>query len=98
MDSLEKKIAFSFGTVSIAFLVMTIVTLIQVNNVMESSRRIQNILEPSLETNLRLMIAINTSHASLQSWLLFRDEKFIRQKQAIWSVIEERYSQLINYS
>lgn len=98
MGSIQKRIAFSFGVTSCAFFLMTVLTFSQVDRVTESSRRIQNILEPSIEANLKLTIAINASLVSLQSWVLVEDAKFVRRRLAIWSVIEKNHKQLENYS
>lgn len=98
MNALEKKIAFSFGAVSVAFLLMTLLTLTQVNQLTESSRRIQYSLEPSIKANLRLTLALNTSIISLQNWLLTGEEHYQRQRQALWSAIEKNHKQLQNYA
>jgi len=98
MDALEKKIAFSFGAICFAFLIMTVVTLTQVNKVTQSSRQIQNVYAPSIEANLRLTNALNTSITSLQNLVLAEDDIFLRQRQASWSIIGKMHKQLINYS
>lgn len=98
MNTLEKRIAFSFGVLCLAFVAMTVLTFVQVNAVMESSRRIQHVLEPSIEANLRMTIAMNRSIASVRGWMLTKDDLFIRQRQASWSVIGKHRQQLLNYS
>ena len=98
MNSIEKKIAFSFGIVSLAFLAMTIITLTQVSYLTALSRRIQYVLEPSIEANLRATIAINASITSLQSRIITNEDRFMRQRKAFWSVIEKNYEQLNNLS
>jgi len=98
MDKLEKKIIFSFGALSFAFIAMTTVILTQVSGVTETTNRIQKILEPSIKANLKLSNAINTSLLNLHSWVLFPDDNFIRQRQASWSIITKLYNQLANHS
>ncbi|OCQ23428.1 hypothetical protein A7985_05670 [Pseudoalteromonas luteoviolacea] len=98
MNALEKKIAFSFGFVVLAFISMTLITLFKIDQLTESSRRIQYILEPSIKANLKVAQAINTSIISLQHWVLTKEEKYILQRQATWSVIDKNYAQLKNQS
>lgn len=98
MKSLESKIILNFVIVSLFFLALTIIIFIQINELTKYSKRIQHVLVPAIEANLRMANAINTSLVSLQSWILLKDQKFIRQRHAFWSVIDKNHRQLINYS
>ncbi|KZN61502.1 hypothetical protein N478_05365 [Pseudoalteromonas luteoviolacea S4060-1] len=98
MNALEKKIAFSFGFVTLAFLLMTLLTLFKIDQLTESSRRIQYVLEPSIKANRTVAQAINMSIISLQYWVLTNEKKYIQQREAIWSVIDKSYMQLKNQS
>lgn len=77
---------------------MTIVTIIQINKVTDSSRYIQHTLDPSIRANLILSKAINDSLFSLQNYVIFKEDKYLRQNAAYWSVIEKQNKQLTNYS
>ena len=98
MNRIGKTIGGSFAAVSLLFFGMAVVTLIQINRVVESSRRIQNILEPSIQSNLRMNNAIQLSHASLLEWLHFKDEKSARRRKNAWSIIDKSLTRLTNYS
>ena len=98
MRKIEKKIMLSFSILSIAFLTMTITTIIQVNEVNRSSRYIQYTLDPSIRANLLLSKAINDSLSSLQKYFIYKDLKYLRQRDAYWSVIDKQNQQLLNYS
>lgn len=98
MRKIEKKIMFSFSVLSIAFLTMTITTIIQVNEVNSSSRYIQYTLDPSIRANLLLSKAVNDSLSSLQNYFIYKDMKYLRQRDAYWSVIDKQNQQLLNYS
>lgn len=98
MRKIEKKIMLSFSILSIAFLTMTITTIIQVNEVSHSSRYIQYTLDPSIRANLILSKAINDSLSSLQNYFIYKDRKYLRQRDAYWSVIDKQNQQLRNYS
>ncbi|WP_053006121.1 sensor histidine kinase [Kiloniella spongiae] len=98
MNTLEKKITLSFGAVCCTFLAMTVFTLLQVNTVTESSRKIQNIFVPSIEANVRLTNAINTSKNGLLGWILTQDENYVRQRKAAWTTIGKMHKQLMNYA
>lgn len=88
----------SFSILSIAFLTMTITIIIQVNEVNRSSRYIQYTLDPSIRANLLLSKAINDSLSSLQNYFIYKDLKYLRQRDAYWSVIDKQNQQLRNYS
>ena len=69
---------------------MTITTIIQVNEVNRSSRYIQYTLDPSIRANLLLSKAINDSLSSLQNYFIYKDLKYLRQRDAYWSVIDKQ--------
>lgn len=98
MNTIERKIAFSFAILSLTFLVMMLVIYVQISHVTESTQRIQNVLEPSLKANLRMTVALKTTLTSQQSWILLKKPIFKRQRLAAWSVIDKMYKQLLNYS
>ena len=98
MRKIEKKIMASFSVLSITFLTMTIINVIQINKVTQSSRYIQHTLEPSIRTNLILAKAVNDSLFSLQNYFIYKDHKYLRQRDAHWSVIDKQNKQLVNYS
>lgn len=98
MGDIEKRIAFSFGALNLAFLAMAIITLIEINAVTASSRKIQYELQPSIQANLQLTNAINSSISGLQSWVLTQKPRFIRKRAAFISIIDKSLKQLINQS
>ncbi|MDK2594076.1 sensor histidine kinase [Pseudoalteromonas obscura] len=98
MNALEKKIAFSFGAITLVFLSMTVFSLLQINQLTESSRHIQHVLDPSIKANLKVVQALNTSIISIQRWILTKEQKYTLQWQITWSVINKNYAQLKNHS
>ncbi len=98
MENLEKKIILGFGLMSLVFIAMTIVTLIQVNRVIDTSRLIQNVYEPSIVANLKLTSALNRSVSSLNRWTTHQEETHVRERLAAWSIADKMYNQLTNYA
>lgn len=94
MKSIENKITFSFSAITFTFLVMTIIIFIQVNQTTELSRKLQYVLVPSIEANLRMANAVNASSNSLQTWIMTKDDRYLRQRAALWDVIGNNHQQL----
>lgn len=77
---------------------MAIMFFIKITELHDTSKHIKEILMPSIDANLRIVNAIDTSLLSLHSLALHKEEKYIRKRKIFWSIIEKNYKQLESYS
>lgn len=82
--TLVQKIGLGYGLLVALLAAVVVLTLVQVNLLMRTVDRLESLRVPTSESGLLLKAAISQSEASMQGWVITRNESFLENWQQLW--------------